>query len=198
MIAAATFSSGCVSVRSIVCVATSCAAISLAFRPSFRSCQSRASWRPAADCGSRPSTARLHAPWNSLIAQVPTIPPTKPATAPFRMSGLTCRRVIASSLPRSSMRLLLPLQNPRDRPDHLFAQRPLFPFLQRDAIAPAEIGPIVRSQPRRDRRVPNHHIGLVVVLEGSVIDVGGSDCGPEVVDNQRFRVDHAGFVFEYP
>jgi len=49
--------------RPLLVVAIVCATTSFALRPSSRSCQSRASCLPPADCGGAPSTTSVQKRW---------------------------------------------------------------------------------------------------------------------------------------
>src|SRR6476646_1760042 len=93
---------------------------------------------------------------------------------------------------------LLPFEDPRDRPDELLPQRPPAPRRALDLTRARHVRGQVAHDARGHLRVAEGDVDFVVVLEGSIVEVGGADHGPEIVDDQRLQVRHARVVLENP
>ena len=84
-------------------------------------------------------------------------------------------------------------------PIELFPQRPPLP-VRRSVISRLRARSASKSRVRRavDGLVADRDVHLVVVLERSVVEVRRADHRPQVVDEQRLDVRHAGVVLEDP
>src|SRR5687767_14463129 len=67
--------------------------------------------------------------------------------------------------------LLLPLENPRERLDDFFDDRPPLPSLERDLFAGFQVVAKILGHACRHLLVANRHVHLVVVLEGAVVEI---------------------------
>src|SRR4051794_18188208 len=112
-------------------------------------------------------------------SMMPLIPsPGRPKTifTPQSINRSTSTSAVVMAMGRLSVRFypasLLPLENPRDRADELFPQRPVLPAFSRDLAASTQIGLQIRADPRDGLRIPERHVHLVVVLERAVVEVG--------------------------
>src|SRR6476620_9942708 len=90
---------------------------------------------------------------------------------------------------------LLSFQHPRHRSDELLPQRTPVPVRERHLVALRAVVEVIGSQSGGDRLVANRQVHLVVVFEGAVVEIGGSNCGPQIVDDEHLGVNHSGFVF---
>ena len=68
--------------------------------------------------------------------------------------------------------------------------------VERDFAALVEVGEKSAGDSRGDGLVADREIDLVVVLEGSIVDVGRADHCPQVVDEQCLDMGHAAAVLE--
>src|SRR6476469_2050929 len=93
---------------------------------------------------------------------------------------------------------LLPFEDPRDRPDELLPRRSPVPRRSLDLTRARHVRGQVAHDARGHSRVAEGDVHFVVVLEGSIVRVGGTDHGPEIVDDQRLQVRHPRLVLEDP
>src|SRR5262245_31176609 len=87
-------------------------------------------------------------------------------------------------------RSLLPLEDPDERADDLLPDGSSLPAFQRHLTAVLQVPFVVLQQPRRQLRVAHCEVDLVVVLEGTIVDVRRPEDAPELVDDQDLGVCH--------
>src|ERR1051326_116375 len=90
--------------------------------------------------------------------------------------------------------LLLTLENPGERSDELFEERPPVPAVAGDLAAPGEVALDVFCNPGNDIPVPDRDVYLVVVLERPIVEIRRAHHGPEIVHEQRLDVRHPAAV----
>src|ERR1051326_4135796 len=93
-------------------------------------------------------------------------------------------------------RLLLTLEDPRDRSDELLPHRAAPPRVEPDLAAARDVRIQIAAHPCGEPFVADREIHLVVVLERAIVEVRRADDRPEIVDDERLHVRHPGLVLE--
>src|SRR5256885_1529380 len=93
-------------------------------------------------------------------------------------------------------RLLLTLEDPRDRSDELLPHRAAPPRVEPDLAAARDVRVQIAADPRGEPAVADREVHFVVVLERPIVEVRRADDRPQIVDEERLHVGHAGLVLE--
>src|SRR5690348_10074406 len=143
---------------------------------------------------SRPSMPRAISPTSApLRAKARTIARPSPAEAPVTTTtGCFC--IFRSSCARTDPRSLLALENPRHRADQLLPQRAAAPSLERFLVTVGKVVIEIPADASGKAAIAGREVHLIVMLERPVVDVGGADNGPDLVDEERLHVRHTAVV----